>query len=164
MRGQALVCLTLGFFYSAGLTLIGLQYGLAVGVTSGVLTFIPYVGTAFGWITSIMLALLQFGDWMHIGLVVAVFLLGHFLEAYVLTPRLVGSRVGLHPVWILFALITGVKLLGFLGVLIAVPAAAVIGVLVRFPCANTKAARFIKTLYEPAIPIAAAAPRGDGGG
>jgi len=132
IRGQALVCLSLGFIYSLGLTLTGLQYGAAIGVTAGVLSFIPYVGTVFGWGTSLILALVQFDDWHHIALVIGVFAGGHFLEAYVLTPKLVGHRVGLHPVWILFALITGVKLMGFLGILIAVPTAAVLGVLIRF--------------------------------
>jgi predicted PurR-regulated permease PerM len=132
IRGQALVCLSLGLIYSIGLTATGLQYGLAVGVTAGVLSFIPYVGTAFGWGSSVILALVQFDDWPHILSVIGVFVVGHFLEAYVLTPKLVGHRVGLHPVWILFALITGVKLMGFLGILIAVPTAAVLGVLIRF--------------------------------
>ena len=133
IRGQALVCLALGTIYSTGLALTGLKYSAAIGVTAGVLSFIPYVGSLFGWISSLILALVQFqGDWAHIGSVVAVFLGGHFLEAYVLTPKLVGHRVGLPPIWILFALITGAKLMGFTGVLIAVPSAAVLGVLARF--------------------------------
>jgi predicted PurR-regulated permease PerM len=133
VRGQAIVCLILGFIYSTGLALNGLKYGATVGIIAGILTIIPYVGTVFGWLTSVILACVQFdGDWLRIGLVVAVFAVGHFFEAYVLTPRFVGHRVGLHPVWILFALIAGVKLMGFMGVLIAVPTAAVIGVLVRF--------------------------------
>lgn len=132
IRGQALVCLSLGLIYSIGLTATGLDYGAAIGVTAGTLSFIPYVGTIFGWVTSLILALVQFSDWQHIAAVIGVFAVGHFLEAYVLTPKLVGHRVGLHPVWILFALITGVKLMGFLGILIAVPTAAVLGVLIRF--------------------------------
>ena len=133
VRGQAIVCVILGVVYSLGLVMNGLKYGATVGVIAGVLTIIPYVGTVFGWAMSVILASVQFnGDWLHIGLVVTVFAIGHFLEAYVLTPRLVGHRVGLHPVWILFALIAGVKLMGFMGVLIAVPTAAVLGVLVRF--------------------------------
>jgi predicted PurR-regulated permease PerM len=132
IRGQALVCLSLGLIYSTGLALTGLQYSAAIGVTAGTLSFIPYVGTAFGWIASLILALVQFDDWQHVAMVIGVFAVGHFLEAYVLTPKLVGHRVGLHPVWILFALITGVKLMGFLGILIAVPTAAVLGVLIRF--------------------------------
>lgn len=132
IRGQALVCLSLGLIYSTGLALTGLKYSAAIGVTAGTLSFIPYVGTIFGWVTSLVLALVQFDDWQHIAMVIGVFWSGHILEAYVLTPKLVGHRVGLHPVWILFALITGIKLMGFLGILIAVPVAAVLGVLIRF--------------------------------
>jgi predicted PurR-regulated permease PerM len=133
VRGQAMVCLILGIIYSAGLALNGLKYGATVGIIAGILTIIPYVGTVFGWATSFLLAAVQFdGDWLRIGLVMAVFAVGHFFEAYILTPRFVGHRVGLHPIWILFALIAGVKLMGFTGVLIAVPTAAVIGVLIRF--------------------------------
>ncbi|MFA4994378.1 MAG: AI-2E family transporter [Bdellovibrionales bacterium] len=133
LRGQAIVCLVLGVFYSLGLALNGLQYGATVGIVAGILTIIPYVGTIFGWVTSVVLASVQFeGDWLRIGLVFSVFAVGQFLEGYVLTPRLVGKRVGLHPVWIFFALIAGIKLMGFTGALIAVPLAAVIGVLVRF--------------------------------
>jgi predicted PurR-regulated permease PerM len=145
VRGQAIVCVCLGVIYSTGLALNGLKYGATVGIIAGVLTIIPYVGTVFGWLTSVVLAAVQFsGDWLHIGLVVAVFVVGHLLEAYVLTPKLVGHRVGLHPIWILFALIAGVKLMGFTGVLIAVPTAAVIGVLVRFAVRQYKES----TLYK----------------
>lgn len=132
IRGQALVCLSLGLIYTLGLALTGLKYSAAIGVTAGVLSFIPYVGTIFGWGTSLILALVQFDDWQHLAMVMVVFYGGHVLEAYVLTPKLVGHRVGLHPAWILFALFTGAKLMGFLGVLIAVPTAAVLGVLIRF--------------------------------
>ncbi len=133
VRGQAMVCLVLGFIYSTGLALNGLKYGATVGIVAGVLTIIPYVGTVFGWAMSVILACVQFsGDWVRIGSVIAVFLVGHFFEAYILTPKLVGNRVGLHPIWVLFALIAGLKLMGFLGVLIAVPTAAVVGVLLRF--------------------------------
>ena len=145
IRGQALVCIALGLVYSIGLSVVGLKYGAAIGITSGVLSFIPYVGTAFGWVTSLILALIQFdGNWPHIAMVVGVFVVGHALEAYVLTPRLVGHRVGLHPVWILFALIAGVKLMGFTGILIAVPCAAVLGVLTRFAIRQYKASSIYK--------------------
>jgi len=145
MRGQSMVCLTLGIVYSLGLALNDLKYGVTVGIIAGVLTIIPYVGTVFGWAMAALLACVQFnGDWLRISCVIAVFAVGHFLEAYVLTPRLVGHRVNLHPVWILFALIAGVKLMGFLGVLIAVPSAAVIGVLVRFGVRQYKTS----TLYK----------------
>ncbi len=145
MRGQAIVCVILGCIYSIGLTANGLKYGATVGIIAGILTIIPYVGTVFGWATSLILAMVQFdGDWLRVGLVMAVFAVGHFFEAYILTPRFVGHRVGLHPIWILFALIAGVKLMGFTGVLIAVPTAAVIGVLVRFAVSQYKASTIYK--------------------
>lgn len=133
VRGQAIVCLVLGTYYSFSLALMGLQYGATIGMVAGILTIMPYVGTAFGWISGIILAYAQFnGDVSHIGLVCYVFLAGQVIEGYLLTPRLVGKRVGLHPVWVLFALISGFKLMGFTGALIAVPTASIIGVLVRF--------------------------------
>ena len=133
LRGQALVCVILGFYYSVSLGLSGLQYGATVGIIAGVLTIIPYVGTIFGWVTSVILAFAQFsGDWLQIGAIIAIFVVGNIIETYVLSPRLVGSRVRLHTVWVLFALIAGGQLMGFTGILIAVPCAAVLGVLVRF--------------------------------
>ncbi|MBR1778806.1 MAG: AI-2E family transporter [Alphaproteobacteria bacterium] len=132
VRGQATVCLCLGIFYAVGLTLSGLDLGLLIGLGIGVLSFIPYVGSTIGFVTSVGLAFVQFDDWKHICAVVVVFFLGQMLEGNVLTPKLVGEKVGLHPVWVMFALLAGATLFGFLGVLIAVPTAAIIGVLVRF--------------------------------
>lgn len=136
VRGQASVCLALGTWYAVGLTLVGLDFGVLVGVGAGLISFVPYLGTALGLIVGLGLALAQFETWLPIGMVAAVFATGQILEGYVLTPRLVGERVGLHPVWVLFALMAGGALLGFTGVLLAVPAAAVIGVLVRFAVAR----------------------------
>jgi predicted PurR-regulated permease PerM len=121
----------LALYNAIGLTLIGLDFGLVIGVITGVLSFIPYVGTIFGFIASTALAIVQFGDW-RIALVAGLFVLGQFIEGNFLTPRLVGRRVGLHDVWIIFALLAGGALFGFVGLLLAVPVAAVIGVLVRF--------------------------------
>jgi len=132
MRGQATVCLSLGVFYAASLTLVGLDFGLIVGLLTGVLTVIPYVGTMFGCVASIGLAFAQFDEPWRVALTAAVFIAGQMAEGNVLTPLLVGDRVGLHPVWVIFALLAGANLMGFVGVLIAVPVAAVIGVLVRF--------------------------------
>ena len=131
-RGQAVVCLVLGVFYAVGLSLVGLDYGLIVGVLAGLLSFVPYVGTITGFVTSMGLAFAQFSDPLSIGLVFAIFLIGQVLEGYVLTPRLVGDRIGLHPVWVIFALLAGGALFGFVGVLLGLPAAAVVGVLARF--------------------------------
>jgi predicted PurR-regulated permease PerM len=147
IRGQALVCLCLGLFYAIGLVLAGLQYGATVGLVSGILSIIPYVGTIFGFVVSTVLALVQFeGDMLRTGLVILVFMIGQGLEGYVLTPKLVGDRVGLHPMWILFAIIAGINLLGFTGALIAVPVAAVIGVLIRFAVKMYKNSNIYKKL------------------
>ncbi|MFI4986639.1 MAG: AI-2E family transporter [Alphaproteobacteria bacterium] len=131
-RGQAIVCLFLGAFYSIGLSLVGLDFGLVVGIGAGILSVIPFVGTVGGFIASVLLALLQFSDWRWVAATAGVFLLGHLIEANFLSPKLIGERVGLHPVWIIFALLAGGALLGFVGVLLAIPVAASIGVLARF--------------------------------
>jgi predicted PurR-regulated permease PerM len=132
LRGQALVCLCLGTIYAVGLSLVGLQFGFVIGLIAGLISFIPFVGTLVGAVLSIGMALAQFPpDWMGVAKVAIVFLLGNVLEGNFLSPKLVGDRVGLHPVWIMFALLAGGTLLGFTGVLIAVPVAAVIGVMVR---------------------------------
>ena len=132
-RGQVLVCLGLAAFYSLALLTAGLDHAVAIGVVSGLVSFIPYVGTAVGFLLSVGVALFQFWpEGLPIVLVAGVFVVGQLLESYVLTPRLVGRKVGLHPVWLLFALLAGGNLLGFSGLLVAVPTAAAIGVLVRF--------------------------------
>ena len=133
VRGQLSVCLALGTFYSAALMLAGLQFGLIVGAIAGAITFIPYIGSLVGGALAIGLALYQFwGDWLSIGIVAAIFAAGQFIEGNVLTPKLVGKSVGLHPVWLLFALSAFGSVFGFVGMLIAVPVAAAIGVLTRF--------------------------------
>jgi len=140
IRGQASVCLTLAALYGIGLTIVGLNSGLLVGIAAGFVSFIPYFGAASGFIVGMAIAFFQFGleGWGHLAAVAGVFLLGQTLESYVLTPRLVGDKVGLHPLWIIFALMAGGALFGFTGVLLAVPAAAVIGVLVRYALGRYK--------------------------
>lgn len=133
VRGQGTVCLILGTFYAVALMIVGLNFGLVAGLIAGLLTFIPYVGALVGGILSVGLALFQFwGDWWTIVLVAAIFQIGQMVEGNILTPNLVGSSVGLHPVWLLFALSAFGALFGFAGLLVAVPVAAAIGVLVRF--------------------------------
>jgi len=133
VRGQLSVCLVLGAFYAIALMLAGLQFGLIVGVIAGAITFIPYVGALVGGALALGLALFQFwGDWVSIGIVAGIFAVGQFLEGNVITPKLVGNSVGLHPVWLLFALSAFGSLFGFVGMLVAVPVAAAIGVLARF--------------------------------
>lgn len=136
VRGQASVCIVLGLFYGLALTVAGLQFGFVVGVLSGILAFIPYVGSIFGLFASVGLALLQFDDLLRVGIIAAIFLVGQAVEGNVLTPKLVGDRVGLHPVWVIFALFAGGAVLGFLGMLLALPVAAAIGVLARFAVAQ----------------------------
>lgn len=132
VRGQALVCLCLGSFYGIGLSLVGLQFGFVIGMIAGVISFIPFVGTLVGGTLALGMALAQFPpDWIGVAKVGAVFVAGHVIEGNFLSPKLVGDRVGLHPVWIMFALLAGGSLFGFVGVLVAVPIAAIIGVIVR---------------------------------
>ena len=132
LRGQLLCCLMLAAFYSVGLTVVGLDLGIIVGLTAGLLSFIPYVGTITGAVTSIGLAVAQFPSWSGVFWVAAVFMLGQILEGYVIYPRLLGNRVELHDVLVIFALLAGGAAFGFLGVLLAVPVTAALGVLVRF--------------------------------
>ncbi len=133
IRGMGTVCLVLGTYYAVALMVVGLQFGLVVGAFAGLITFIPYIGALLGGALAIGLALFQFwGDWVSIGLVAGIFMIGQVLEGNVLTPKLVGSSVGLHPVWLIFALSVFGALFGFVGMLVAVPVAAAIGVLARF--------------------------------
>ncbi|MGB3243109.1 MAG: AI-2E family transporter [Sulfitobacter sp.] len=133
IRGMGTVCLILGTYYAIALMLVGLQFGLVVGFIAGLVTFIPYLGALLGGALAIGLALFQFwGDWLSIGLVAGIFVIGQVIEGNVLTPKLVGDSVGLHPVWLILSLSLFGTLFGFVGMLVAVPLAAAIGVLTRF--------------------------------
>jgi predicted PurR-regulated permease PerM len=133
IRGMGTVCLILGTYYAIALMLVGLQFGLVVGFVAGLITFIPYLGALIGGALAIGLGLFQFwGDWVSLGLVAGIFVLGQVIEGNILTPRLVGGSVGLHPVWLIFALSVFGTLFGFVGMLVAVPVAAALGVLTRF--------------------------------
>ena len=149
VRGQGTVCLILGTYYAVALMLVGLNFGLVVGFIAGALTFIPYVGALVGGLLAIGLALFQFwGDWLWILLVWAIFQSGQFVEGNILTPRMVGSSVGLHPVWLIFALSAFGALFGFVGLLVAVPVAAALGVLTRFAIAQYKSSRLYRGVSE----------------
>ncbi len=149
VRGQMLVCLFLAAFYGLGLTLFGLQFGLFIGITAGMISFIPYVGTALGFVVGIGVAVAQFwNEPVWIAAVAGVFIVGQMIEGNVLHPVLIGDRVGLHPVWIMFALLAGGSLFGFVGILISVPLFAVIGVLMRFTLERYRASY----LYRPGAP------------
>ncbi|WP_075290359.1 AI-2E family transporter [Pararhizobium arenae] len=133
IRGQGSLCIILGLYYGILLSLVGLNFGLLIGFFAGMISFIPYVGSMVGLVLALGVALVQFWpEFTPIALVLAVFFSGQFLEGNILQPRLVGKSVGLHPVWLMFALLAFGALFGFVGLLIAVPAAAAIGVLVRF--------------------------------
>ena len=147
VRGMGSVCLILGTYYAVALMIVGLEFGLIVGAVAGLVTFIPYVGALLGGALAIGLALFQFwGDWMSIGLVAGIFFVGQFLEGNLLTPKLVGNSVGLHPVWLMLALSVFGALFGFIGMLIAVPVAASIGVLARFGISNYLQSRLYRGL------------------
>jgi predicted PurR-regulated permease PerM len=133
VRGQGTLCLILGVMYAIGLTIVGLNFGILIGMFAGLISFIPYVGSLVGLVLSVGVAFVQFWpDWPWIAVVAGVFFLGQFIEGNILQPRLVGKSVGLHPVWLMFALFAFGALFGFVGLLIAVPAAAAVAVLVRF--------------------------------
>lgn len=132
VRGQLLCCLFLALFYAAGLTIVGLDLGLIVGIAAGIISFIPYVGTITGGVIAFALGLAQFSLIGAVIRIAAVFIAGNLLESYVIYPRFLGDRVKLHAVWVIFALFAGGAAFGFLGVLLAVPVAAVIGVVTRF--------------------------------
>jgi predicted PurR-regulated permease PerM len=163
VRGQVSVCLILGTFYSVALMFAGLQFGLIVGAIAGAITFIPYVGSLVGGVLAVGLALFQFwgsvetvdagiitfsADWLRIGIVAAIFAAGQFIEGNILTPKLVGKSVGLHPVWLLFALSSFGSVFGFVGLLVAVPVAASIGVLMRFGVAQYQGSLLYRGLEE----------------
>lgn len=133
IRGQGLVCLTLGTFYALGLWLIGLDYGLLIGFATGLMAFVPFLGWIVGTITATTLALIQFWpDSLPVILVICVFLAGQGLDAGFLSPKIVGPKIGLHPVWLIFALFAFSYLFGLVGTLVAVPMAAAVGVIVRY--------------------------------
>ncbi len=133
LRGQISVCIILALFYAVCLTVIGLKYGLLLGIFSGFISFIPLIGAILGGLLALIISLSQYWqtpEW--VGVVLAIFLLGQFLEGNILTPRLVGKSVKLHPLWIIFSIAFFGTYLGWVGVILAVPLAACIAVLVRF--------------------------------
>jgi predicted PurR-regulated permease PerM len=136
VRGQVMVCSILALMYVVFLTAAGLNFSLVIGAATGVLIIIPYVGWFAGAVTGIIVAIMQYDSWTMVGVIAGIFLLGQVIESYFLTPKLVGDQVGLHPVWIIFGMLAGGALFGFVGVLIAVPVTAMIGVLTRFTIAH----------------------------
>jgi predicted PurR-regulated permease PerM len=144
IRGQALVCLIQATYYAVALSVLGLDFSVLVGVATGILTFIPYLGAIIGLVTGVIIAIAEWHDPLHVVFVVIAFAIGQILEANVITPKLVGDRIGLHPAWVIFAVLAGGALFGFAGILLAVPVAAVIGVLIRFAVEQYLNSRFYK--------------------
>ncbi|MGE3651647.1 MAG: AI-2E family transporter, partial [Reyranellaceae bacterium] len=153
VRGQAIVCLSLAIFYSGALMIIGLDFGLIIGLIIGLIAFIPFVGSWVGGILAIGMALAQFPpDWLSLAMVGVTFAVGQFLEGNILTPKLVGDRVGVHAVWLMFALLAGGTLFGFVGLLLSVPVAAVLGVIVRFFVARYRESTYYRGEETPLPP------------
>jgi predicted PurR-regulated permease PerM len=132
IRGQLMVMIALGLIYTAGLWLVGLDLALIIGMGAGLLSIVPYLGTFVGVVAAVIAVLFQYQDVMHTVMVMAVFVVGQSLEGMVLTPKLVGDQVGLHPVAVIFAVLAGGQLFGFLGILLALPAASALNVLVGY--------------------------------
>jgi predicted PurR-regulated permease PerM len=149
-HGQAMVCLILAIYYGTTLSFAGLESGLALGLLIGVLAIIPILGGATGFVLALGLAASQYGTWREIILVCIIFGIGQAVEGNFLTPKLVGDRIHLHPIWVMFGLFAGITLFGFVGLLFAVPAAAVIGVLVRFALSRYRRS----AVYDPRQPQA----------
>lgn len=152
LRGQFMVMVAMGLFYALGLWGVGLDVGILIGVVAGLLTFIPYIGPTTVLLGGTTAALVQFGDWQHVAGVAAVWGLGQVLESYVLTPKLVGDRVGLGPVTVVFAVMAGGTLFGFLGMLLALPVAAVANVVIRHAHARYVESRLYLGKAAPPAP------------
>jgi predicted PurR-regulated permease PerM len=144
IRGKITIGFFLAAYYGIGLAVIGLDYGFSIGIIAGFLSLIPYFGLIFGVFVSIGLAIIQFGDTLHILLVAGVFLTGQLCDDYWLTPKLIGQRTGLHPLWIIFALMAGASLFGFLGILLAIPVAAIIRVFSRYALKAYRTSMYFK--------------------
>jgi predicted PurR-regulated permease PerM len=154
LRGQSLVCLFLGVWYGVGLSLIGLNFGLLIGISAGFLSFIPYVGSLTALILSAIVAIVQgWPEWRLLAMALGVVGAGQFLEGNVLSPKLVGGSVGLHPVWLIFALLAFGSLFGFTGLIVAVPLAAAVGVILRFAVKRYRESKLYTEIDAPASKI-----------
>lgn len=152
LRGQSLVCLFLGFWYGVGLSLIGLNFGLLIGISAGILSFVPYVGSLTALVLSSAVAIVQgWPQWHLLLMALGVFVTGQFLEGNILSPKLVGDSVGLHPVWLIFALLAFGSLFGFTGLIVAVPFAAATGVILRFAVARYRESKLYTAVAGPHV-------------
>jgi predicted PurR-regulated permease PerM len=155
LRGQLSVMLVLGAFYGIGLWLVGVSIGPLIGMIAGLISFVPYLGAITGVVMGVIAALVQYQDWTHVLLVFGVFAIGQTLEGYVLVPKLVGDKIGLHPVAVIFAVLAGGELFGFLGVLLALPVASVVMVVLRYLYARYMASALYTTEAEPGVIVVA---------
>jgi predicted PurR-regulated permease PerM len=158
LRGQGMVCAFLALFYTAGLMLVGLDYGAIIGFLTGLFSFIPYVGMFVGVAVGLTVAVFQFGAVLPVALVAAVFAVGQFIEGNFLTPKVVGARIRLHEVWVIFAVLAGTALFGLVGTFLATPVAAVIAVLVRFAVERWRRSDYFRDTAT--VPVSPPPPRG----
>jgi predicted PurR-regulated permease PerM len=154
LRGQLSVMVALGAFYGVGLWMVGISVGPLIGMVAGLISFVPYLGAITGVVMGVIAALVQYQDWTHVLLVLGVFAVGQTLEGYVLVPRLVGEKIGLHPVAVIFAVLAGGELFGFLGVLLALPVASVVVVVLRYVYERYTTSELYTTTIEPVIVVA----------
>lgn len=155
LRGQLSVMIVLGIIYGLGLWMVGISVGPLIGMIAGLISFVPYLGAIVGVGMGIIAALVQYQDWFHVLLVLAVFAIGQTLEGYVLVPKLVGDRIGMHPVAVMFAILAGGQLFGFVGVLLALPIAAIVMVLLRYAYERyTQSEMYQDVGEEPQIVVA----------
>jgi len=161
VRGQVSVMIALGIFYALALLVVGLDVVPLIGIIAGLISFVPYLGAIIGVLMAVIAALVQYHDWLRVILVLVVFGIGHVLEAYVLVPRLVGEKIGLHPLAVIFAILAGGELFGFLGVLLALPIASIAMVLLRYAHERYRASDLYATAHGPTLVIATGTPPAD---
>ena len=159
VRGQIMVAFALAAFYGIGLSLAGLKYGFVIGVLAGLLSIIPMVGSIVGLIAGIAMAWFQTGELSFMGLIAAIFIAGQIIEGNFLTPKLVGDSVGLHPLWVFFALLAGGAVMGILGMFLAIPVAAVTGVLIAFGIKKYKSSDLYKQTSKADIKAKKSSPK-----
>jgi predicted PurR-regulated permease PerM len=161
VRGQLSVMIVLGIFYGVALLVVGLDVGPLIGIIAGLISFVPYLGGILGVLMAVIAALVQYHEWLRVILVLVVFGVGHVLEAYVLVPRLVGEKIGLHPLAVIFAILAGGELFGFLGVLLALPIASVVNVVLRYAHERYRASGLYATSHASALIVPEAPPPGE---
>ena len=151
IRGQVSVMLVLGAIYAIALWAVGIDIGPLIGIIAGLISFVPYLGSITGILMGLIAALVQYHDWLHIFLVLGVFVVGQMIEGYILVPRLVGEKIGLHPLAVIFAVLAGGELFGFLGVLLALPIASICMVMLRYLHGRYRASDLYRHGREPTI-------------